>query len=88
MQLLSREAELELLETIDSHLKKRCELEKELLERLDLIPTAEVEEKLQVSSTTLRRWENNGLKRYQPPFENSKKVYYRASDLYKFLTVD
>ncbi|HEM5327086.1 TPA: DNA-binding protein [Streptococcus suis] len=88
VNILSREAELELLEKVDRHLDKRLELEKQQLERFDLIPADEVEEKLKVSGTTLRNWENVGLQRYQSPFENSKKVFYRASDLYRFLAVE
>ncbi|HEM3634651.1 TPA: MerR family transcriptional regulator [Streptococcus suis] len=87
-RLLSREAELELLGKVDNHLDKRLELEKQLLDRFDLLPSDEVAEKLKVSTTTLRNWENMGLQRYQSPFENSKKVYYRASDLYNFLAVE
>lgn len=88
LSLLSREAELELLEKVDNHLNKRLELEKEKLERFDLIPSDEIEEKLKVSGTTLRNWERRGLQRFQSPFENSKKVFYRASDLYNFLSVE
>ncbi|HFI0659714.1 TPA: DNA-binding protein, partial [Streptococcus suis] len=85
MSILSRETELDILGVVDRHLDKLVELEKQRLERFDLIPADEVEEKLKVSGTTLRNWENVGLQRYQSPFENSKKVFYRASDLYRFL---
>ncbi|HFI0327404.1 TPA: DNA-binding protein [Streptococcus suis] len=88
MSILSRETELDILGVVDRHLDKRLELEKQQLERFDLIPADEVEEKLKVSGTTLRNWENVGLQRYQSPFENSKKVFYRASDLYRFLAVE
>ncbi|HEM3492044.1 TPA: DNA-binding protein [Streptococcus suis] len=88
MSILSRETELDILGVVDRHLDKRLELEKQKLERFDLIPADEVADKLNVSGTTLRNWENVGLQRYQSPFENSKKVFYRASDLYKFLAVE
>ncbi|HFI0131917.1 TPA: DNA-binding protein [Streptococcus suis] len=88
MSILSRETELDILGVVDRHLDKLVELEKQRLERFDLIPADEVEEKLKVSGTTLRNWENVGLQRYQSPFENSKKVFYRASDLYRFLAVE
>ncbi|NQL62012.1 DNA-binding protein [Streptococcus suis] len=88
VNILSREAELELLEKVDRHLDKRIELEKQQLERFDLIPADEVADKLKVSGTTLRNWEHMGLQRYQSPFENSKKVFYRASDIYNFLAVE
>ncbi|MFM0875661.1 DNA-binding protein [Streptococcus suis] len=88
VNILSREAEIDMIETVNRHLAKLVELEKQRLERFDLIPADEVAEKLNVSGTTLRNWENVGLQRYQSPFENSKKVFYRASDLYKFLAVE
>ncbi|GGE34618.1 hypothetical protein [Streptococcus himalayensis] len=88
MHILSRETELELLKLVDHHLEKRYELERQMMDSFDLKPVEEVTEKLKVTSTTLRNWEEAGLQRYQSPFENSKKVYYRASDLYNFLAVD
>ncbi|HEM3648314.1 TPA: MerR family transcriptional regulator [Streptococcus suis] len=88
VNILSREAELELLEKVDRHLERRLELEREHLDNFDLIPVDEVEKKLAVTSTTLRNWEKAGLQRYQSPFESSKKIYYRATDLYRFLAVD
>ncbi|MEE3742302.1 hypothetical protein [Streptococcus dysgalactiae] len=88
MQLLSREAELELLEKVDQYLEKRWQLELEKKDDWDLIPRQDLLEKLGISGTTLSNWEKCGLKPYQSPFENSKKVYYRKSDIYNFLSVD
>ncbi|HEM5582403.1 DNA-binding protein [Streptococcus suis] len=88
MSILSRETELDILGVVDRHLDKRLELEKQKLEHFDLIPADEVAEKLNVSGTTLRNWEQMGLQRYQSPFENSKKIFYRASDIYNFLAVE
>ena len=88
MQLLSREAELELLEKVGDHLEKRMELEKQRDDNWDLISRPEVLEKLGISGTTLNNWQEHGLKSFQSPFENSKKIYYRKSDIYNFLAVD
>ena len=88
MQFLSREAELDMLERIDEHLNKRLELERQYNDGWDLIPRADLLDKLAISGTTLNNWEKYGLKPYQSPFENSKKIYYRKSDVYNFLTVD
>ena len=88
MQLLSQEAELELLTKIDEHLAKRLELAKKDNDDFDLISRSELLKKLDISSTTLSSWESQGLKMYQSPFENSKKIYYRKSDVYNFLTLD
>ncbi len=46
MQLLSREAELELLEKVGDHLAKRMELERQRDDNWDLISRSEVLEKL------------------------------------------
>ena len=88
MQLLSREAELELLEKVGDHLEKRMELEKQRDDNWDLISRPDLLDKLGISGTTLNNWEKHGLRPYQSPFENSKKIYYRKSDIYNFLAVD
>ena len=88
MQLFSRETELEFLGKIDDHLRKRMELEKQRDDNWDLISRSEVLEKLGISGTTLNNWQEHGLKSFQSPFENSKKIYYRKSDIYNFLAVD
>ena len=88
MQLFSRETELEFLGKIDDHLRKRMELEKQRDDNWDIISRPEVLEKLGISGNTLNNWEKHGLKQLQSPFENSKKIYYRKSDIYNFLAVD
>lgn len=88
MQLLSREAELELLEKVDKHLEQRLKIELKNNDGWDLIARPELIKKLGISGTTLNNWEKYGLKPYQSPFENSKKIYYRKSDVYNFLSVD
>ena len=88
MQLLSREAELELLEKVGDHLAKRMELEKQRDDNWDIISRPELLKKLGISGTALNNWEKEGLKPLRSPFESSKKVYYRKSDVYNFLAVD
>ena len=88
MQLLSSEAELEFLGKIDDHLRKRMELEKQRDDDWDIISRPDVLRKLGISGTTLNNWEKHGLRSLQSPFENSKKIYYRKSDIYNFLAVD
>lgn len=88
MQLLSREAELELLEKVGNHLAKRMELEKQRDDNWDLISRPDLLKKLGISGATLNNWEKEGLKPLRSPFESSKKVYYRKSDVYNFLAVD
>jgi len=35
-----------------------------------------------------QKWEEAGLRRYQPPLEDTRKIYYRVSDVLKFLGVE
>lgn len=87
MALLSQEAERELLDIVDRRFNELIAFQQEHNDGWDLITRAEAMEKLGVSSTTLVKWERLGLKVYQSPFEHSRKIYYRKSDIYKFLAV-
>lgn len=73
MQLLSREAELELLEKVGDHLAKRMELEKQRDDNWDLISRPEVLEKLGISGTTLNNWEKHGLKQFNRLLKTVRK---------------
>ena len=54
---------------------------------LGLISQPELREELNISFNTLRDWEEKGLKRYQPPTEDGRKIYYKVSDVLIFLGV-
>lgn len=56
--------------------------------QLGLMTARQVEEELDIKYKTLQRWEKAGLKRYQPPIEDSRKVFYKISDVLIFLGVD
>ena len=43
---------------------------------------------LDIKYKTLQRWEKAGLRRYQPPLEDTRKVFYRVSDILLFLGVN
>ena len=47
--------------------------QKELLEQLNIAPN------------TLKSWELKGLKRLEPPIEGTRTVYYKVSDVIRFL---
>ncbi len=53
-----------------------------------LITAKQVKDELGVKDKTLKRWEDNGLRRYQPPLEDTRKIFYRVSDILKFLGVE
>ncbi|MTB63848.1 hypothetical protein GGG87_02320 [Streptococcus sp. zg-86] len=55
---------------------------------LGLITAQEVQDELGVKWKTLQRWERAGLKRYQPPLEDTRKVFYKITDVLIFLGVD
>ena len=53
-----------------------------------LMSAQEIMEELDIKYKTLQRWESAGLRRYQPPLEDTRKVYYRVTDILKFLGVE
>ncbi|CYV68268.1 TPA: XRE family transcriptional regulator [Streptococcus suis] len=53
-----------------------------------LITAQQVKDELGIKDKTLKRWEDNGLRRYQPPLEDTRKIFYRVSDVLIFLGVE
>jgi phage protein len=86
---LSKESEYELahgvLNIVESYLGARDLLKPRLT---GLMSAQEAMNELDIKYKTLQRWENAGLRRYQPPLEDTRKVYYKVTDLLKFLGVD
>lgn len=86
---LSRESEQDLthglLDMVGKYLDAR---EKVKPRTLGLITAQQIKDELDVDYKTLKRWEDNGLRRYQPPLEDTKKIFYRVSDVLKFLGVE
>ena len=56
--------------------------------QLGLMTPRQIKEELGITDRTLQRWERAGLRRYQPPVEDTRKVFYRVSDILIFLGVD
>lgn len=85
MFTLSRESEMEMkkeiLSLISSYLENISSTKKEL----GLLTAQEVREELQIGQKTLNQWEKAGLRRYVPPIDDSRKYYYRATDILVFL---
>ena len=86
---LSKESEHDLthgvLELVENYLEVRDTAKPRLT---GLITAQEVMDELDVKYKTLQKWEDAGLRRYQPPLEDTRKIYYRISDLLKFLGVE
>ena len=86
---LSKESEHDLTHGILEVVEKYLEVRDRIKPRLTgLISAQEVMDELDVKYKTLQKWEDAGLRRYQPPLEDTRKIYYRVSDLLKFLGVE
>ncbi|MEG3267693.1 XRE family transcriptional regulator [Streptococcus suis] len=85
---LTVQSEIELktgiLELIENYLEAR-ELVKPRV--TGLITAQQLKSELDIEYKTLQRWEKNGLRRYQPPLEDTRKIFYRVSDILIFLGV-
>ena len=86
---LSKESEQELahgvLELVENYLGARDTIKPRLT---GLISAQVAMEELDIKYKTLQKWENAGLRRYQPPLEDTRKIYCRVSDICKFLGVE
>lgn len=54
---------------------------------LGLMTQSQLREELGISRGTLRYWEDLGLKRYTPPIDRTKNVFYKVEDVLAFLGV-
>ena len=87
--ILCKEAELALLERIE-HLINDYLSHAMLSPHSDsfgLIQQKELIKELGISLVTLHEWERLGLTRYCPPIEGTRKVFYKKSDVMKFLSI-
>lgn len=86
---LSKESEQELahgvLDLVENYLGARDTIKPHLT---GLISAQVAMEELDIKYKTLQKWENAGLRRYQPPLEDTRKVYYKVSDILIFLGVE
>ncbi|HFI0119240.1 TPA: XRE family transcriptional regulator [Streptococcus suis] len=86
---LSRESEQDLthglLDIVHKYLEGREKVKPRIL---GLITAEQLKDELDIEYKTLQRWEKSGLRRYQPPLEDTRKIYYRVSDILIFLGVE
>ena len=86
---LSKESENSLkrgvLKLIDGFLKDYLKPKTRLT---GLMTPKQLKEELDVDYKTLQRWERAGLQRYSPPIEDTRKVFYKVSDILIFLGVE
>ena len=50
-----------------------------------LMTPKQLKEELEIDYNTLKRWERAGLKRFTPPIEDTRKVFYKIDDILIFL---
>ncbi|MFS9186141.1 XRE family transcriptional regulator [Streptococcus infantis] len=53
-----------------------------------LMTPKQLKEELEIDYNTLKRWERAGLKRFTPPIEDTRKVFYKIDDILIFLGAD
>ena len=86
---LSKESEQDLTHGLLDIVGKYLEGREKVKPRLTgLITAQQLKNELDIEYKTLKRWEDNGLRRYQPPIEDTKKIFYRISDILIFLGVE
>ena len=86
---LSKESEYELAHGVLNLVERYLEARDLLKPRLTgLMSAQEAMDELDIKYKTLQRWKSVGLRRYQPPLEDTRKVYYKVTDLLKFLGVE
>ncbi|HEP1794724.1 TPA: XRE family transcriptional regulator [Streptococcus suis] len=86
---LSKESEHDLTHGLLDMVGKYLEAREKVKPRtLGLITAQQVKDELGIKDKTLKRWEDNGLRRYQPPLEDTRKIFYRVSDILIFLGVE
>ncbi|WP_449461193.1 XRE family transcriptional regulator [Streptococcus suis] len=86
---LTAQSEIELktgiLELIGDYLEAREMVKPRIL---GLMTAEQLKDELDIEYKTLQRWEKHGLKRYQHPLEDTRKIFYRVSDILIFLGVE
>ncbi|HEP1812894.1 TPA: XRE family transcriptional regulator [Streptococcus suis] len=86
---LSKESEKDLthglLDIVGKYLEGREKVKPRIL---GLMTAEQLKDELDIEYKTLQRWEKHGLKRYQPPLEDTRKIFYRVSDILIFLGVE
>ncbi|KJU95505.1 hypothetical protein [Streptococcus infantis] len=86
---LSKESEHDLTHGILEVVEKYLEVRDRIKPRLTgLISAQEAMIELDIKYKTLQRWEDAGLRRYQPPLEDTRKIYYKINDILIFLGAD
>ena len=74
-----------LLLNFNKNFERMWQAHEKLKFSFELVTQKEVLEKFDISPATLLDWETHGLKRYSPPIEGTRKVYYKTTEIIAFL---
>lgn len=86
---LSKKSEQDLTNRISTVVENYLEARERPKPRvIGLMSAQEIMEELDIKYKTLQKWEGAGLRRYQPPIEDTRKAYYKVTDILKFLGVE
>ena len=86
---LSKESEHDLTDKISTVIENYLAVREIPKPRVTgLMSAQEIMEELDIKYKTLQKWEGAGLRRYQPPLEDTRKAYYKVADIWKFLGVE
>ena len=86
---LSKESEHDLTDKISTVIENYLAVREIPIPRVTgLMSAQEIMEELDIKYKTLQKWEGAGLRRYQPPLEDTRKAYYKVTDILKFLGVE
>lgn len=88
MLIFSKETEKELKkEVVDIVCNFLEESKKTKDNPLGIISQSELLGNLDITYRTLMKWEEAGLRRYVPPIKDTRTIFYKTSDVLRFLGV-
>ncbi|TWS94851.1 MULTISPECIES: MerR family transcriptional regulator [unclassified Streptococcus] len=74
------------IEQLLNYLITLIQTQQQELKSNGLVTQKELLKILNISPNTLKSWENTGLRRLEPPIENTRTVYYKMEDVINYLT--
>lgn len=88
MEILSRDFENQLknevLAMVSEFLAEKGKAKPRLF---GIVSKKELKEELGIRDKTIQKWEEHGLKRYIPPIEATRTIFYRVDDVLMFLGI-
>lgn len=79
------EIQIKILEALERYLKSHEKIPPRIIGLI--FRKIEVQEELDIKYLTLQKWERMGLNALSAPGDDSRKVYYKVDDIYKFMGV-